>query len=209
VGYCTNAKGSYSTALGNSTIANGSSSTALSYRTTASGSSSTAIGYNSTASGDYSTALGNYVSTNSCNGSFIIGDYSTITTTTSSAFHQMTMRFAGGYKLYSNSTLTTGSQLAPGGNSWSSISDSTKKENFIKADGEYFLNSLSALKLRSWNYKGQNPETFRHYGPMAQEIFKYFGQDGLGTIGCDTLLASADVNGRWSCSRIWKKGLLN
>ena len=97
--------------------------------------------------------------------------------------------------MYSNSGLTTGSQLAAGGNSWSSISDSTKKENYIKANGEYFLNSLSALKLGSWNYKGQNPENFRHYGPMAQEIFKFFGDDSLGTIGCDTLLASADMDG--------------
>ena len=30
---------------------------------------------------------------------------------------------------------------------------------------------------------------------MAQEIYKYFGNDGLGTIGCDTLLASADMDG--------------
>jgi septal ring factor EnvC (AmiA/AmiB activator) len=35
----------------------------------------------------------------------------------------------------------------------------------------------------------------RHYGPMAQEWFAAFGHDGIGTIGCDTMLASADVDG--------------
>jgi hypothetical protein len=30
---------------------------------------------------------------------------------------------------------------------------------------------------------------------MAQEIFHFFGHDGKGTIGCDTLLATADMDG--------------
>ena len=85
--------------------------------------------------------------------------------------------------------------IAAGGNSWVSISDSTKKINFMNADGEYFLNSLSKLKLGSWNYKSQDAKQFRHYGPMAQEIFHYFGKDEFGVIGNDTTLASADIDG--------------
>ena len=91
--------------------------------------------------------------------------------------------------------LSIGVSLAAGGNAWAAISDSTKKENFIPADGDYFLTSLSKLKLGSWNYKSQNPKDFRHYGPMAQEIFHYFGNDGMGKIGCDTLLNSSDMDG--------------
>ena len=107
----------------------------------------------------------------------------------------MTMRFAGGYRLLTNSGATIGVSLASSGNSWATISDSTKKTNFVKADHDYFLSSLSKLKLGSWNYKSQDAKTFRHYGPMAQEIYRYFGHDGKGTIGCDTLLATADMDG--------------
>ena len=101
----------------------------------------------------------------------------------------------GGYILYSAPNLSTGVSLSSGGNAWASISDSTKKENYRSANGDYFLSSLSKLKLGSWNYKTQDPKTFRHYGPMAQEIYHYFGNDGTGTVGCDTLLATADMDG--------------
>jgi hypothetical protein len=57
------------------------------------------------------------------------------------------------------------------------------------------LEEISRLHLGSWNYKDQDPETFRHYGPMAQEFFAAFGNDGIGTIGNDTLLNAADVDG--------------
>ncbi len=196
MGDITTASGSYSTSMGYFTTASGYYSTAMGYKTTADGYRSTAMGDNTTASGWYSTAMGNYVSTNGKSGSFIIGDNSTTTTTPSTAANQMMMRFAGGYILYTNSGPTwTGMQLTAGGSSWSSVSDSTKKENFLYANGEYFLSSISKLKLGSWNYKGQDPEKFRHYGPMAQEIYHYFGNDSIGVIGVDTLLASADMDG--------------
>jgi t-SNARE complex subunit (syntaxin) len=105
------------------------------------------------------------------------------------------MRFAGGYRLFTNSNASVGALLDAGANSWTTISDSAKKENFLYADGEEFLNSLSKLKLGSWNYKAQEPEQFRHYGPMAQEIFHFFGKDELGTIGNDTIIATSDIDG--------------
>jgi hypothetical protein len=82
-----------------------------------------------------------------------------------------------------------------GSNAWSTISDSTKKEKFKKADGEQVLNSISKMRLGSWNYKQQNAKTFRHYGPMAQEFYTAFGNDGIGKIGSDTLINSADIDG--------------
>jgi len=49
------------------------------------------------------------------------------------------------------------------------------------------------MKLTSWNYKGQRE--IRHYGPMAQDFYAAFGHDGLGQIGCDTLIYSHDFAG--------------
>lgn len=187
--------GNYSIAMGYSTTASGINSTAMGYSTTASGNFSTAMGGLTTASANFSTAMGGYVSTNDKTGSFIIGDNSTKSVKVSDADNGMIMRFAGGYKLYTNSTTTSGVELLANSNSWVSISDSTKKENYLNADGEYFLNNISKLKLGSWNYKGQNPLDFRHYGPMAQEMYHYFGHDDYGTIGNDTTLATADMDG--------------
>ncbi len=196
MGYQTTASGDYSAAMGTATTASGLLSTSMGFQTIASGDYSTAVGFLTIASGNYSTAMGNHVSTNGYAGAFIIGDKSTgAATHISSAANEMTMRFAGGYRLFTNSAANLGVSLAGGGSSWNTISDSTKKTNFLKADGEYFLSSLSKLKLGSWNYKTQNVKQFRHYGPMAQEIFHYFGNDGIGTIGNDTTLATADMDG--------------
>lgn len=140
-------------------------------------------------------ALGSNASSNGKNGSFVIGDATGGDSLKASLTNSMNMRFSGGYKLYTDISLTNGVELFAGGSSWSSISDSTKKENFVDADGEYFLNSISKLKLGSWNYKSQDPKEHRHYGPMAQEIFRYFGKDKYGTIGNDTTVASADMDG--------------
>jgi len=197
MGYNTTASGVASLAIGYLSTASGPGTVAFGYYDTASGQGAVAIGYTTKASGWWSTAMGSFVSTAGYQGSFIIGDYSTITTTNSTAMNQMTMRFSGGYRLFTDAFSSGGASLPAGGNSWGTISDSTKKTNFVKADHDYFLKSLSQLKLGSWNYKAQNAaaKNYRHYGPMAQEIFHFFGHDGKGTIGCDTLLATADMDG--------------
>jgi hypothetical protein len=51
------------------------------------------------------------------------------------------------------------------------------------------------MRLGSWNYKDQDKTKFRHYGPMAQEFYKNFGNDGIGIIGNDTTIATADMDG--------------
>jgi hypothetical protein len=181
--------------MGAATTASGTNSTAIGVGANASGSNSVAIGVNDTASGYLSFALGSYVSTNGYAGSNVIGDASTTITTNSTAANQMTMRFAGGYKLYTNSSTIVGAQLAAGGNSWSTISDRRKKENFATVDGEDFLKKIATFKLTSWNYKGQDAKTFRHYGPMAQDFYAAFGHDKLGTIGNDTTINQADFEG--------------
>ncbi|MBI2090445.1 MAG: hypothetical protein HYT78_17170 [Deltaproteobacteria bacterium] len=47
----------------------------------------------------------------------------------------------------------------------------------------------------SWNFIGHDPKQFRHYGPMAQDFFAAFGNDGIGTIGTPTTINSGDMAG--------------
>lgn len=196
MGLETTASGQSATAMGSSTTASGQNATAMGTLTTANNTFSTALGYKTTASGYASTAMGNYVSTNSKQGSFIIGDLSSsLVDLNNSAEDQMMMRFAGGYALYTNSLATVGVQVAPGGNSWSTISDVHRKENFALINGDEVLKKIAAFKLTSWNYKGQNPKQYRHYGPMAQEFYAAFGKDSYGTIGNDTTINQADFDG--------------
>ncbi len=162
--------------------------------TTANGQYSTAIGASTTASGDFSTAMGSRVSTNSMTGSFIIGDGFTGSTLLSAgdpnAFYA---RFRNWYYLYSSFNNTIGVRVLPNGTSWSSLSDSTKKERFIAANNEHILNSVAAMRVGTWNYKGDAAN--RHWGVMAQDFYKHFGKDQYGTIGNDTTIATADFDG--------------
>ena len=195
MGYGTTASGSYSTAMGYFTDAIGEASTAMGSNSIASGYASTAMGNYTTAGGGRSVAIGSYVSTTRT-GSFMLGDYSTTTPlSNTSTDNRFMSRFAGGYYLYTNSTATIGVAVSPGGNSWGVLSDVRKKENFKPVDGEDILNKINRFNLTSWNYIGQEAAQFRHYGPMAQDFYAAFGDDGVGTIGNDTTIASADFAG--------------
>lgn len=182
---------------GASNTVSGFCGTAIGYTNKAGGQGSVAIGYRCTALQDYCVSLGYRATNNGHSGTMVMGDESTTDSVRALADNQFVARYAGGYRFYSaltsGGTAATGVVLAANGNSWSSISDSTKKEKFAAADKEYFLNRLANLKLGSWNYKGA--AAYRHYGPMAQEIYSSFGKDKYGNIGCDTLLAGADMDG--------------
>ena len=196
-GYTSSATGLTSTAFGYATTASGIYSTALNDYTTASGYASFATGESTTASGIISTAMGYNVTTNGKRGSFIIGDDGrgrSYNTYYSDVDCQMQMVFAGGYRLYTGSS-ATGVSMNGGDNSWSSISDSTKKEKKLIVNGEDVLNRISKFKLYTWNYKGQDATKFRHYGPMAQDFHNAFGKDGIGNIGNDTLINQQDFLG--------------
>jgi trimeric autotransporter adhesin len=73
-------------------------------------------------------------------------------------------------------------------------SDRNKKENFLDIDGEQVLQRIKEFRLQSWNYKHDAAKA-RHYGPVAQDFFSAFGDDGMGVIGSDTTLCGSDVNG--------------
>lgn len=188
------ASGTASIAMGATAWANGFSSTALGYYVRALGQGSIALGYRSGATTDYSVAIG-YRAVAKNTGALVLADASTTDSVLSSANNQFNARYAGGYRLYTNATKTVGVSLAAGGNAWVTISDSAAKEKFAPAEAESFLQKLQALRLGSWNYKGQSAASYRHYGPMAQEIFSAYGKDKYGSIGNDTTLNSADMDG--------------
>lgn len=106
--------------------------------------------------------------------------------------NKMYTYFRNGYQF--NTGSGTGAVMLGGDNSWSSVCDSTKKENYKPVNGNEFLQKIAGMKLGSWNYKEQE-KTKRHYGPMAQEMFANFGNDGIGIIGNDTTIATADIDG--------------
>jgi trimeric autotransporter adhesin len=78
---------------------------------------------------------------------------------------------------------------------FTAVSDKTKKENFQPVDGEEVLEKIRGFELSSWNFIGHDPKQFRHYGPMAQDFYAAFGQDGLGQIGSETTINSGDLAG--------------
>ncbi|RYU93049.1 tail fiber domain-containing protein [Emticicia agri] len=199
MGYATEARGNSSTALGSGTLAGGIASIAGGNLSTANGDYAVAFGEQAIASGTTSVAMGTKVSTNTRRGGFVLGDSDPDNEgqTLASLHDQFTARFKNGYIFYtSGSDTRVGVKINSGQTAWSSISDSTRKEKFVKADGEVFLTKLRNLRLGSWNYKGQKtnkPERF--YGPMAQEIFAAYGKDSYGTIGNDTTVSTLNMDG--------------
>ena len=198
MGNRTTASGDYSTAMGQSTAASGFNSTAMGQSTAASGNYSTAMGFHTTASGNYSTAMGYNVSTNNQQGAFMIGDSdpSTEGQTTVGVPDQFVARFSNGYYLLtSGNTIRSGVYIGHNGNSWTTICDKNRKENFEPLNGEDVLQKLSAINFTSWNYKMQDPKSYRHYGIMAQDFNTAFGKDKYGVIGNDTTVNPIDMIG--------------
>ncbi len=201
MGHLSKAQGIYSTAIGHEAIARGETSFAVGHHADAMSRDAVAIGAEAIADGWRSIALGTYVNTNGYAGSVVVGDgdFTDILSAfeaVSGAKNQFVARFDGGYRFHSSSRdRFIGVQLGHNATSWSTLSDSTRKENYIAADGKAFLEKLKTMHLGSWNYKGQDKAQYRHYGPMAQEFYAHFGNDGIGTIGNDTTIATADIDG--------------
>jgi trimeric autotransporter adhesin len=162
------ASGYASTAMGVNTAASGHASTATGAGTTASGSYSTAMGVGTRASGDFSTAMGRRASTQGFSGSFVYGDAATTDTVRASAAHQATWRTIGGFRIFTNTALSTGCSIVAGGTAWTCTSSRLEKENFAEVDGEDVLRRLRAVPVTSWNGIAEGPGV-RHIGPMAQD----------------------------------------
>ncbi len=178
--------GLYSLAAGRNTTASGTGSVALGLSTMASGDYALSAGTMAVASGHYSAALGRYVSTNGKPGAFVLGDNSTSVTTAASAINEMTMRFAGGYRLFTDNAASLGVSLASGGTSWTTISDRARKENVSQIDGEGLLQRIRTLPVTMWNYRGQDP-SIRYIGAMAQDFWQAFRLGGTDSLTISTL----------------------
>ena len=183
------ALGAASFTAGTSNTASGIGSTAIGYTNVASGQGSVALGYRVTADSDYGVALGNRVSTNGFAGSFIWGDQSTTTTSNSTAANQFMVRAAGGVRLRTSATLSTGCDLPAGSGVFSCTSDRELKEDFRRVDGEALLAKVVHLPVDSWRYKDE-ARGVRHVGPVAQDFRAAFG---LGTD--DKSIGLLDIDG--------------
>lgn len=129
-------------------------------------------GRGNVASGDYSFAAGrNARSVHT--GSFVWADSHT-GILTSTANNQFSLRAIGGYRLYTNTALSSGVLLASGGGAWASASDRSIKENVRPVDNGELLEKIAQLEISRWNYETQDP-SIEHIGPMAQDFYRLFG----------------------------------
>jgi trimeric autotransporter adhesin len=183
------ASAQYAVALGQQTLSSGSYSLshgyqskcqqsyclALGYIANADGQAAIALGYRSTADADYSVAIGQRASTNGKTGAFVFADQSTTDSVEASAINQFSARFAGGYRLYTNATETTGMFMNAGGSSWNVVSDRNRKQDFLSVDGEDLLARLRGVPVTSWRYRDEADRSVLHIGPMAQDWQRAFG----------------------------------
>jgi uncharacterized coiled-coil protein SlyX len=174
-GYNTILKGNYGFVAGYNSQAQLSYGVALGYTANSNGTAAIAIGYRATADSDYGIALGQRASTNGFDGAIVISDQSSTDSLEASATNQFSVRAAGGYRLFTNATRTTGVSLNAGGSSWNVISDRSRKENFLGVDGEDVLSRIRSLPVTTWRYIGEEDRTVRHIGPMAQDWNRAFG----------------------------------
>jgi trimeric autotransporter adhesin len=169
LGYDAIASADDAVSLGDRNRASGAASVAMGSRTTASGYASTAMGEGTRASGINSTAMGRRASTQGRSGSFVYGDATAAgDTVRASAHNEATWRTTGGFRIFTNTALTVGCSIGPGGNQWSCTSSRMEKENFAEVDGEEVLRRLRSVPVTSWNGIAAGPGV-RHIGPMAQD----------------------------------------
>jgi hypothetical protein len=189
-GQNTMASGYYTIATGQSSKAQGNYSVAMGQSTNADGAAAVAIGSRSTADADYSVAIGQRASTNGHAGAIVFADGSTTDSLEASANNQFSVRAAGGYRLYSNATETTGMTMNAGGSSWNVVSDRNRKELFLAIDGEDVLRRLRSVPVSTWRYREEADRSVRHIGPMAQDWHQAFGFNGD-----DTTINMSDLDG--------------
>lgn len=191
IGSGAQATGDDALAMGPSSIAGGLASIVIG-PSIANGNFGVAIGLQNSASGQFSVAIGKNARTANRQGSVVLGDGCAGFSSDSvfpTANNQFVARGCGGIKFYTTQNLSAGVEIAPGGGSWSSISDVNRKENFEALDGEYVLTRLRSVPVMTWNYKSQGAE-IRHAGPTAQDFHAAFG---LGE--SELMINTVDIDG--------------
>jgi hypothetical protein len=193
------ARDTYSVALGNK--ANAGQGADPFGRT---GLASIALGMNVGALGDNDVALGYKAATAACpaagttcdfenaatfDGSFVWGDHSTESFLSSTANNEFAIRAAGGVRLRTNPTLSTGCNLPAGSGVFSCTSDRNTKHELETVDGADVLRKIAALPITTWSFKTEKSGA-RHLGPMAQDFYRAFH---LGT--SSRSIGLTDLNG--------------
>ncbi len=186
LGFQCTAAGDNGLSLGSQCSASGSNTVAIGAGSTASSNGAVAVGVSALASGVRAHAIGNFV-TAANGGSFVFGDANT-TTLTSSAGNQCSMRFVGGYRLFSNAAFTTGVSMAAGVSGWTNICDRNLKEHVTSIDGEKLLDRIRTLPISEWSYKHSDPG-IRYIGPMAQDFHEAFHLGGTDSLGINSIIA--------------------
>ncbi len=132
-------------------------------------------GWHNAARGAFSFAAGRYARANH-NGSFVFSDSapSADDSVYTEGENQWRVRARGGAWFFSNLEMNTGVVLNPGSNSWSSVCDSSNKEDFREVDKRALLEKIANLRIRNYKLRSQNDGT-RHIGPVAQEFYNAFG----------------------------------
>lgn len=167
----TTAAGNYSTVTGNlsATGTLGVAAVAMGNRAYANGSGAISLGTRTTADANNAVAIGQRASANGFSGAIVFADASTTDSLEASAINQFSVRAAGGYRLFTNATTTTGVSLNAGGSSWNVISDRNRKYDFSTIDGEDVLARIRLAPVSMWRYRDEADRTVRHIGPMAQD----------------------------------------
>jgi trimeric autotransporter adhesin len=129
-------------------------------------------GADNVAQGAYSFAAGARAKANN-KGCFVWSDASSATDTTCSDDNRWVARASGGVYFYTDSSLTTGSYIAPGSSGWQNVSDRNLKENITPVSAKNILTRISTIPITTWNFKGDNTSS-RHIGPMAQDFYAAF-----------------------------------
>ena len=188
--------GQYNSAGERASVGGGVANSAFGYESTISGGgfnyasgqhATVAGGRENRAGGNFSFAAGRRAKANHA-GSFVWGDGQNVDKT-SSAADQFNVYASGGARIFSNAAGSAGVLLAPGGGSWSSVSDRAAKENLAPVDAREVLERVCALPISTWNFRTQDA-SIRHMGPMAQDFRAAFG---LGA--SDRTLDTIDTDG--------------
>lgn len=185
------------------TISGGAYNQASGYESTVPG------GMGNVASGDQSFAAGWYASATHT-GAFVWADSSSSDAYYSQRAQQFRIRATGGARFDVNNgrwveiwddglrliNTSTGAHLNVGGG-WMNASDRNSKENFAEVNNLQVLERLAQVPISTWNYKAE-PESVRHMGPMAQDMYAAFAlgdsDKTIGTIDADGV-ALASIQG--------------
>jgi len=187
MGYQPRATGVATTAIGAYNQATGDYSLSLGSYCQATQSHAIAIGTQAYATGIYSIAIGSGANTNGKDGSMVIGDDAYFQTAYAAEDNQLTMRFIGGYRLWTSyPDSTAGAYMRHGANAWSYYCDRNLKENFEVIDDEWILNQIRSMPITKWNYKKGNTKA-KYIGPVAQDFYKAFQLGGTDSLGINTL----------------------